>query len=57
MVGPILAHVEELAAEPATDMLSVVIPEYVVGHWWEQPLHHRNALRLTARLLSRRGSR
>ncbi|MFE9468538.1 TetR/AcrR family transcriptional regulator [Streptomyces virginiae] len=51
MVGPILAHVEELAAEPATDMLSVVIPEYVVGHWWEQPLHHRNALRLPARLL------
>ncbi|MFG2341130.1 APC family permease [Streptomyces yangpuensis] len=51
VVGPVLAHVEELAAEPSTDMLSVVIPEYVVGHWWEQPLHNQNALRLKARLL------
>ncbi|MFI5618701.1 APC family permease [Streptomyces sp. NPDC051567] len=51
VVGPILAHVEELAADAATDMLSVVIPEYVVGHWWEQPLHNQNALRLKTRLL------
>ncbi|MCZ0980012.1 hypothetical protein O1L60_16305 [Streptomyces diastatochromogenes] len=32
-------------------MISVVIPEYVVGHWWEQPLHNQIALRLKARLL------
>lgn len=51
VVGPILAHVEELAAHSATEVLSVVIPEYVVGHWWEQPLHNQNALRLKARLL------
>ncbi|MFB7171971.1 APC family permease [Streptomyces sp. NPDC056254] len=51
VVGPIMEHVQGLAAEPATDMLSVVIPEYVVGHWWEQPLHNQNALRLKARLL------
>lgn len=51
VVGPILAHVEDLAADSSTDVLSVVIPEYVVGHWWEQPLHNQNALRLKARLL------
>ncbi|MER6780808.1 MULTISPECIES: APC family permease [unclassified Streptomyces] len=51
VVGPVLAHVQELAAAEGTDMLSVVIPEYVVGHWWEQPLHNQNALRLKARLL------
>ncbi|MFD7259828.1 APC family permease [Streptomyces sp. NPDC059874] len=51
VVGPILAHVEELAGDSATDVLSVVIPEYVVGNWWEQPLHNQNALRLKARLL------
>ncbi|MFG2750923.1 APC family permease [Streptomyces xanthophaeus] len=51
VVGPILAYVQELAADPSTDMLSVVIPEYVVGNWWEQPLHNQNALRLKARLL------
>ncbi|MFB6807671.1 APC family permease [Streptomyces sp. NPDC056387] len=51
VVGPVLAHVQELAAAEGTDVLSVVIPEYVVGHWWEQPLHNQNALRLKARLL------
>lgn len=51
VVGPVLAYVEEQAAAEGTDMLSVVIPEYVVGHWWEQPLHNQNALRLKARLL------
>ena len=30
---------------------TVFIPEYVVGHWWEQLLHNQSALRLKARLL------
>ncbi|MEV8532530.1 APC family permease [Streptomyces sp. NPDC051211] len=51
VVGPVLSYVQERAAEDGEDMLSVVIPEYVVGHWWEQPLHNQNALRLKARLL------
>ncbi|MFD9354479.1 APC family permease [Streptomyces sp. NPDC060031] len=51
VVGPVLAYVQEQAAAEGTDMLSVVIPEYVVGHWWEQPLHNQNAFRLKARLL------
>ena len=29
----------------------VYIPEYVVGHWWEQLLHNQSALRLKGRLL------
>jgi hypothetical protein len=29
----------------------VIIPEYVVGHWWEQLLHNQTALRLRTRLL------
>jgi hypothetical protein len=29
----------------------VFIPEYVVGHWWEQLLHNQSALRLKGRLL------
>ncbi|MFD3699182.1 APC family permease [Streptomyces sp. NPDC058646] len=51
VVGPIMAHVQELAGDSSAGVLSVVIPEYVVGHWWEQPLHNQNALRLKARLL------
>ena len=32
-------------------MVTVVIPEYVVGHWWEQLLHNQSSLRLKTRLL------
>ena len=33
------------------DVVTVFIPEYVVGRWWEQLLHNQSALRLKARLL------
>ncbi|MET8293490.1 APC family permease [Streptomyces sp. NPDC005180] len=51
VIGPVVGYLQEEAAAEGTDMLSVVIPEYVVGHWWEQPLHNQNALRLKTRLL------
>jgi hypothetical protein len=31
--------------------VTVFIPEYVVGRWWEHLLHNPSALRLKARLL------
>jgi amino acid transporter len=33
------------------DVVEVFVPEYVVGHWWEQVLHNQSALRLKSRLL------
>jgi hypothetical protein len=33
----------------------VFIPEYVLGHWWEQLLHNQSALRLKAKLLLQPG--
>ena len=33
------------------DVVTVFIPEYVVGHWWEHLLHNQTALRLKGRLL------
>jgi hypothetical protein len=32
-------------------VVTVFIPEYVVGHWWELLLHNQSALRLKTRLL------
>jgi hypothetical protein len=32
-------------------VVTVFIPEYVVGHWWEHILHNQSALRLKGRLL------
>ena len=33
------------------DVISIVIPEYVVEHWWQNLLHNQTALRLKGRLL------
>jgi hypothetical protein len=35
--------------------VTVYIPEYVVGRWWEQFLHNQSALRLKGRLLFQPG--
>jgi hypothetical protein len=42
---------KKLRADNPRDVVSVFIPEYVVGHWWEQLLHNQSALRLKGRLL------
>ncbi|MFJ3903147.1 APC family permease [Streptomyces sp. NPDC090025] len=51
IVQPVLRHIREAPERVGDSVVSVVIPEYVVGHWWEQPLHNQSALRLKARLL------
>ncbi|WP_370413368.1 APC family permease [Streptomyces fradiae] len=51
VVQPVLRHIRDAPQRTADSVVSVVIPEYVVGHWWEQPLHNQIALRLKARLL------
>ena len=48
---PFLDYVERLRSDNPRDLVTVYIPEYVVGHWWEQFLHNQSALRLKARLL------
>ncbi len=48
---PVLGYVKSIHRESPRDLVVVYIPEYVVGHWWEQLLHNQSALRLKARLL------
>jgi hypothetical protein len=55
VTGPVLDHVRHVRRESPRDVVSVFIPEYVVGHWWEQLLHNQSALRLKARLLFQPG--
>ncbi|MGW2018006.1 APC family permease [Streptomyces sp. NPDC001927] len=51
IVQPVLRHIRDAPERTEDSVVSVVIPEYVVGHWWEQPLHNQSALRLKTRLL------
>ena len=51
LTQPVLAHIRQLHRESPRDVVAVFIPEYVLGHWWENFLHNQSALRLKARLL------
>ena len=55
MVEPILEEVERLLnAEPEL-ALTVILPEFITSHWWQQFLHNQSALRIKAALLLRTG--
>lgn len=47
---PIVEYVRGLRRASPRDLVTVYIPEYVVGHWWENLLHNQSALRLKTRL-------
>jgi amino acid transporter len=52
---PVLDYVKRVRRDSPRDVVTVFIPEYVVGHWWEQILHNQSALRLKSRLLFQPG--
>jgi amino acid transporter len=52
---PVLDYVKRIRSRNPRDVVTVFIPEYVVGHWWEQILHNQSALRLKGRLLFQPG--
>src|SRR4051812_7233259 len=49
-VRPVRQYVRQLRREFPGDVISVIIPEYVVRHWWQNLLHNQTALRLKTRL-------
>jgi amino acid transporter len=52
---PVLDYVKRVRTANPRDVVTVFIPEYVVGRWWEQFLHNQSALRLKGRLLFQPG--
>jgi amino acid transporter len=51
--GPVISFIDELDREWPDDIVTVVVPEFVLSHWWEQLLHNQSALVLRARLRMR----
>jgi hypothetical protein len=51
ITNPIVDFVKRLRHDAPRDVVTVFIPEYVVGHWWEHLLHNQSALRIKTRLL------
>ncbi len=50
VVGPFVNYVKGIRSGNPRDVLCVYLPEFVVGHWWEQALHNQTGLLVRARL-------
>jgi amino acid transporter len=55
LIRPLLAYIDTIHERHPQDTLSVVLPEFVVAHWWQHFLHNQTALQLKAALLFRPG--
>jgi amino acid transporter len=47
---PVIDYVSSVRRSSPRDVVTVFVPEYVVGRWWENLLHNQSALRLKSRL-------
>jgi len=56
LTAPVLQYIEELDDRWNYDVITVIIPEFVVHHWWDHLLHNQSAFMLKARLLFREGT-
>lgn len=55
VIGPFMRYIDNIDRKDGHETLTVILPEYVAAHWWEQLLHNQTALRLKAALLFRPG--
>lgn len=53
MTEPLLDYVDRLERENPEHYITVVLPEFVVKHWWQHLLHNQSAFTLKAALLFR----
>jgi uncharacterized membrane protein len=56
LTAPIIEYLDELDERWHNDTITVVVPEFVVGKWYEHLLHNQSALFLKGRLLFREGT-
>jgi hypothetical protein len=47
---PVVDFVKDIRRSSPREIVVVFVPQYVVGHWWENLLHNQSALRLRTRL-------
>ena len=53
MTEPLLDYIDRMEREHPGDYITVVLPEFVVKHWWHHLLHNQSAMVLKAALLFR----
>ena len=55
VVGPLLEYVDRLQHEAPDTLVTIILPEFLTGRWWQQLLHNQTALLVKGALLFRRG--
>lgn len=55
LVRPLLSYIDEIDRQRPNDTLTVILPEFIARHWWEQLLHNQTGLRIKAALLFKPG--
>jgi hypothetical protein len=56
LARPVMRFIDTLDERWDNDILTIVIPEFVVTSWWGHLLHNQSALFLKGRLLFRKGT-
>nr|WP_274636736.1 APC family permease [Microbacterium bovistercoris] len=49
--GPVIEFIKQYRAEHGSAVVTVYLPQYIVGHWWESVLHNRRARRMAQQLM------
>lgn len=56
LIEPVLDYIEKLRAiQQSNELLTIVVPQFVPAHWWENLLHNQTALMLRFALLFKPG--
>lgn len=49
--GPVTDFIREYREKHGSTVVTVYLPQYIVGHWWERLLHNRRASRIGQQLM------
>lgn len=48
---PLVKYIKERREDHGSEVVTVYIPQYIVGHWWENLLHNHKARRIRHKLM------
>ncbi|QEO10755.1 APC family permease [Protaetiibacter larvae] len=48
---PLIKYIKQHRADHGAEVVTVYLPEYIVGHWWETVLHNHKARRIRHKLM------
>ena len=55
LAWPLIDHIRAYREEHGPAVVTVYLPQFIVGHWWEHALHNHKARRLRQRLMLEHG--